>query len=444
MENIKDYILISEEKNEETKEEKKRENKKSIVEYSTAFVSGPDFGVRRKTKKTSKVFVCIVSAGQYYIKNELTGDIQHGFTPEIVNSFFADTVDGYTFSEGERPTWIDTIQKGTFFANYFMQFLESEGIRELITKNLISFTTLGRYITCRGDFNVSELESIEKCLQNFADKDLIKKTLGDMYIGLNPENHKISRCLEFARKYISYFKMTDSLFTFLQKKIGYDGIRTIIDSFMESPSSFLPNSDEWARLFELAEENNISFEIHRLCEYMFYESYRQGFTGDDRYSNHFFMNYFDTLSLQLTVYGKIKDKYPKNLLSYHLLLSAKANEINQVIDKKKWEIQVSKMKAFEWENDKYKFICPKTKEDMVNEARQQSNCLSSYINSVINGKCMIFFMRKKQAITNSFITIELRNDLSLGQVKRAFNKNPDAYTMEIVHKWYSEAVRKEA
>ena len=49
-----------------------------------------------------------------------------------------------------------------------------------------------------------------------------------------------------------------------------------------------------------------------------------------------------------------------------------------------------------------------------------------------------------QSITNSFITIELRDDLSLGQVKRAFNKNPDAYTMEVVHKWYSEAVRKEA
>ena len=75
MENIKDFLLLDIDNvvNEEEKEKKVRV--KNRAEYETVFVSGPDFGIRRKTRNTSKVFVCIISAGQIYFKDEKTGEL---------------------------------------------------------------------------------------------------------------------------------------------------------------------------------------------------------------------------------------------------------------------------------------------------------------------------------------------------------------------------------
>ena len=49
-----------------------------------------------------------------------------------------------------------------------------------------------------------------------------------------------------------------------------------------------------------------------------------------------------------------------------------------------------------------------------------SNCVSSYIDKVINGECHILFLRKKDSPDKSLVTIEVRNN-QIVQARRKFN-----------------------
>ena len=58
---------------------------------------------------------------------------------------------------------------------------------------------------------------------------------------------------------------------------------------------------------------------------------------------------------------------------------------------------------------------------MIEEGNQQHNCVGSYIRSVSEGQCVIFFIRKKDEPHHSFITAECRKN-GLGQLMYANNR----------------------
>ena len=98
------------------------------------------------------------------------------------------------------------------------------------------------------------------------------------------------------------------------------------------------------------------------------------------------------------------------------------------------------MAKFEYspENGDYIIIAPKTKDDMIEESRQQSNCLSSYVSKVINGACYIFFMRKKDKPDKSLVTIEVLEDGRLNQIKARYNYHPSTQQIDFVHNWHKK------
>ena len=71
---------------------------------------------------------------------------------------------------------------------------------------------------------------------------------------------------------------------------------------------------------------------------------------------------------------------------------------------------------------------------MIDEARQQNNCLKSYIQSFLEGKTNIFFLRKEEEPETSFVTIEVHNG-KLNQACLAYNKEPGKETKKIIQKW---------
>ena len=83
-------------------------------------------------------------------------------------------------------------------------------------------------------------------------------------------------------------------------------------------------------------------------------------------------------------------------------------------------------------------VAPKTPNDMFEEARMQSNCLSSYVSDVTDGNCQIYFLRKRSAPDRSFVTIEVHKDGTLGQVLARFNRHPDNRIVEYVNSWWKE------
>ena len=63
-----------------------------------------------------------------------------------------------------------------------------------------------------------------------------------------------------------------------------------------------------------------------------------------------------------------------------------------------------------------------------------SNCVSSYIDKVIDGYCHILFLRKKNSPKESLVTIEVRND-QIVQAKRRFNDDVTEEQKEVINKF---------
>ena len=113
------------------------------------------------------------------------------------------------------------------------------------------------------------------------------------------------------------------------------------------------------------------------------------------------------------------EKYPKNFLSVHAITCRNYNRL-----KKNYKVEdFAERICLEYEItiDNYSFIYPKTPQDIKDEAVQQTNCVASYINKVMNGDCHIMFMRYKNTPQDSLVTLEIRGD-KVVQKRGRFNR----------------------
>lgn len=170
----------------------------------------------------------------------------------------------------------------------------------------------------------------------------------------------------------------------------------------------------------------INMDYESFKEYFLYESYRIGYSN----FSDFLSTWDDTLVMEHSLFGKIKEKYPKDLPIYHNKLVRRKNNYkyyNEPAFKSSFEKAAAKCKKFAWnpEESEYEYIVPLTTEDVVEEADQQSNCLvhAQYMQRVIDGTSILVFMRKKKDVEHSFITMEICGN-TIHQAYLASNATP--------------------
>lgn len=114
------------------------------------------------------------------------------------------------------------------------------------------------------------------------------------------------------------------------------------------------------------------------------------------------------------------DKYPPNVQNAHDNLQeayyAKKNELTD-----KWIGTIAeRCEKYIPENEKYTIVLPKCTNDFIDEGRNQHNCVASYVNSVANKNCIVFFIREKENPNDSYITAEYRHK-RLYQIRYRYN-----------------------
>ena len=113
------------------------------------------------------------------------------------------------------------------------------------------------------------------------------------------------------------------------------------------------------------------------------------------------------------------DKYPCYFLTTHKIATRNYNRLKQQFDEEAFQKRYTEKYNITYKD--YIFTYPKTIQDIKDEAVSQSNCVASYIQSVLNDKCYIIFMRYKDTPDTSLVTIEIRND-QIVQAKGAYNR----------------------
>ena len=95
------------------------------------------------------------------------------------------------------------------------------------------------------------------------------------------------------------------------------------------------------------------------------------------------------------------------------------------------------LSKYAYEDNRLIVIVPKDPKDMVNEGRMNRNCVGSYTNIYARGNSTIFFIRRKDDIEHSYITIE--TDKIGEEIRQAYyacnQKITDKNDLEFIQKW---------
>ena len=126
------------------------------------------------------------------------------------------------------------------------------------------------------------------------------------------------------------------------------------------------------------------------------------------------------------------DKYPRHFLTTHKIASRNYNRLRHKFDEEKFKKRINL--EMERTFDKFCFIYPKCIQDIKDESVQMSNCVSSYVQRVIDGQCDILFLRYKDSPDKSLVTIEVR-DNKIVQALQKYNHPLTKEQTEIVDKW---------
>lgn len=136
------------------------------------------------------------------------------------------------------------------------------------------------------------------------------------------------------------------------------------------------------------------------------------------------------------------DKYPRHFLTTHKIASRNYNRLKKEFPEElfKKHINIDMEKTF----GEYKFIYPKNTQEIKDEAVCQNNCVASYIDDVLDGRCDILFLRYKDSPDKSLVTIEVSNG-RIVQARQRFNDPCTKEQEEIIemwNKWYANKLKK--
>lgn len=162
--------------------------------------------------------------------------------------------------------------------------------------------------------------------------------------------------------------------------------------------------------------NKYVFNGKRFTQYFCHDLINQGI----KYPLSYLYSYIDYLNMQIEVYGKVVEKYPKYFLTEHQKL---ASILRNTQDYDKYEENFSKkMKEIEDisynpTSEKYCILMPQKAVDLVNEGIHLNHCVATYVTKVINDDCVVVFMREKNNKIQSLLTIEVLQNNEIVQIE---------------------------
>jgi hypothetical protein len=135
----------------------------------------------------------------------------------------------------------------------------------------------------------------------------------------------------------------------------------------------------------------------------------------------------------------VPDRYPDSLkkvhdvmaMNYRIALDTRKEELFKDI------VGHESYKGLEFEASRYCIVTPSTPKNLVEEGKDLSHCVASYVNDVLEGRCKILFLRYKQQPDSSLVTVEVRGN-NIRQIKGRLNRPPTPEEREFVKTWAEE------
>lgn len=95
----------------------------------------------------------------------------------------------------------------------------------------------------------------------------------------------------------------------------------------------------------------------------------------------------------------------------------------------------SLVKEYEFFNDEYVIVAPKSVFELTTEGRTLNHCVGSYVQSVSDGKEYILFLRKKENQDIPFFTINITPNKEIRQIHGKYNCNVPEELVSFIDSW---------
>lgn len=135
----------------------------------------------------------------------------------------------------------------------------------------------------------------------------------------------------------------------------------------------------------------------------------------------------DYLSMYHQYYGRnvkgAEELYPDSLKKAHDVLAMRNGKWLTSYDRvgSSFKEINEKWLSLEWEDRNFKIILPKNSRELVLEGEALHHCVGSYVQQVVDEKCLILFIRRKGNEEKSFFTMEYDLNGKIQQIKGMSN-----------------------
>lgn len=379
----------------------------------------------------------LVSQGQYYVKDERSGDVA-SLTEKTLMSFLSGC--GGSLQIGCQ--WIEGLANEKRHRDLLLSTLRLPGFREAASSGIWKL-----------EDEASAHTVYERGCQ-------ISIGLVSAYLPLAKSVAARAAQERGARK--AAVRASFPALTEVQDAYGLDRARKLLEAYCESHvEAALPRAEmrallsiasdddgrgsgtRWAYRVALRDKPRdrsgcVRYDFAKFSRYLLEQSVREGMACEP---GEWLSFWLDTLRLQLAVYGKVADKYPDNLLTVHQRLVFAARDVQARLDAKAQEDAMRAMSELDRrvEGEPYLVTHPTCAQDMKDEAVAQRNCLVGYIGAVMRGDTIVMFCRRADAPDRSHVTLEVSPaTMELVQAKARSNREPDDETMRYIAKWCAE------
>jgi hypothetical protein len=192
------------------------------------------------------------------------------------------------------------------------------------------------------------------------------------------------------------------------------------------------------------------YEPKRLLDYLYRDVYNQGeeLDFDSTWGNGAALgDFYDYVKMNKEM-KKDFEKYPRYLATMHNITVKNYELVEDKIVEEKFAERVKNLKSMnlEYIGDDHCIILPKNSKDLINEGQSLSHCVASYYKRMASGETNIVFLRKKNNIKESLVTIEVNIDEnskhSIVQAKGRSNSAPQKAEYDFIKK-YLDYLNKE-
>ncbi len=204
------------------------------------------------------------------------------------------------------------------------------------------------------------------------------------------------------------------------------GLNKTLD-FIDEELSVIYNQYGYRSIISLADQYGLNKK--RAIEYAYYEVHVSQGIKSPRTVH---MYWYDYLRMSREMGLEKIDKYPRFLKTMHDVVSMNYDINLSEEQKEQFKVAYEVNKEYYYEDRLHVIFAPETPEDLIKEGNQMGHCVGSYVSNVCKQTSTILFLRKKEDVDKSYITIEVR-DNHIVQAKCKMNFTPDEDQKKIIN-----------